>query len=280
MSDRPNGLKREDYVEPACPFCTDEYQSEPPVRPVPMRRVTGRLDEYLARDDRAGAERHLLYWLREAQSGRDVRGEFSLLNELMGFYRKSGDREKALDAAHRAVDTGEKLGIMDMASGATAYVNAATVCREFEMPDRALPLFEKARAVYERELAPDDARLAGLYNNMAVTLCSLGRCREADELYRRALEVLRRAGYGEAEEAVTYLNMANLAEQEKGLENAQDEIEDCLEKAYALLDSPTLPRNGDYAFYCTKCAPTFRYYGHFARAGELEARARKIYERS
>lgn len=272
-----DAVKREDYEEPACPFCVDQHMDEPPKRPVPVGRIIEKLDGYLAKNDTAAAERHLLYWEQEARQGRDTHGLFTLQNELMGFYRKAGDREKAMKYANDALELGEEMGILDRASGATALVNAATVCKAFGEPERSLELFTRARPVYENELAPDDGRLGGLYNNTALTLADLGRYAEARELYGFALATMKKVKHGEGEQALTWLNIANLAEAERGLEAAADEIEQCLETAFRLLSTPNLPKGGQYAFYCEKSAPTFAYYGHFADARELERRAKEIY---
>ena len=64
------------------------------------------------------------------------------------------------------------------------------------------------------------------------------------------------------------------------IDDPNDTFEQYLEKAAALLDDPTLPRDGYYAFVCEKCAPTFDYYGWFLIADDLKERAKTIYERA
>ena len=91
---------------------------------------------------------------------------------------------------------------------------------------------------------------------------------------------MAQAEHGALEQAITYLNMADAAEAEKGLLDASETIDTCLETAQALLDTPTLARDGYYAFVCEKCAPTFEYYGWFAAANDLNERAKAIYERA
>ena len=174
--------------------------------------------------------------------------------------------------------TGDGMDILGRASGATALVNAGTVYKAFSMPEKSLPLFERALPVYESELAPGDWRLGGLYNNMALTLADLKRWDEAEGYYQKALDNMRLTENGEAEQAVTWLNLADLYGARDGIEDAAERIDGCLETALALLDAPTLPRDGDYAYYCRTCAPTFRYYGRFADANDLEKRAEDIYE--
>ena len=87
-------LKPEDYVEPRCLLSGERYGSAPSVIPVPQQRIVEKMNEYMSHRDYDGAERHLLYWLQEAKLGNDLRGQLLIENELIGHYRKVGDREK------------------------------------------------------------------------------------------------------------------------------------------------------------------------------------------
>ena len=273
-------MEREDYTDPQCPFCTDQYEKEPQIRPIPTSRILDKLDDFLSKNDYAGAERLLLYWVDEAGLGHDARGEFQLRNELMGLYRKLGRKEEAMQNADRALALAGEIGLLQSVAGATALLNAATVRKAFGDAAGSIPLFEQARNVYEAELKPDDPRAAGLYNNMSLSLVDLGRFAEARAFYEKAIAILLRTAGNEPEIAVTYLNLANLEEAEKGLENGAEAIETALAAAENYLNTPGQAQNGNYAFVCEKCAPTFDYYGHFAFAAELTERANRIYERT
>ena len=273
-------LEKEDYTDPACPFCTDQYKNEPPVRAVPVGRIIQKLDEHLSYNDYDSGEKLLLYWLREAENGHDKRGKLTICNELMGLYRKTGKKEKALKSLETALFLVEETGIEDTVTAGTTFVNAATVYKAFGSPEKSLPVFRKAQTIYEKELKENDERLGGLYNNMALTLADLEKYDEAYKYYDKAISVMMKNKNGELEAAITYLNIANALENEKGLENAESEIAKLIEKAYSLLDTEGIPRDGYYAFVCEKCAPTFGYYGYFLYNNELKERARKIYERA
>ena len=243
---------------------------------ISISRILERLDEYLGRNDYTSAERHLLYWLSESSGACDGRTELLIRNELMGLYRKLGREQDALNAANEALSKIEELGVAEQVGSATSYINAATVYKAFGRASDAIPLFERARIIYERELEGDDARLGGLYNNMALALVDLSRFSEASALYARALEVMRRADGGDLEVAITYLNMASAAEAECGLVDADERIQKYLDDAEAILDAHA-KRDGYYAFVCEKCASVFGYYGRFFYENELKARARRIY---
>ena len=244
---------------------------------IPVMRIREKLDSYTDRKDYDGAARHLEYWLAEAKAAGDLRGEFVVRNEMMGVFRKKNDRDKAIESAEAAIALISELENGDTISAGTAYVNAGTVYDCFGDPEKAIGCFDEARKIYEAELDGGDERLGGLYNNMALALVDLGRYGEASAYYEKALTVMGKQPAGQLEQAITYLNIANLKEAETGLEAADEQIFGCLENAERLLKDPSLAHNGYYAFVCEKCAPTFSYYGWFTAAAELQKEADRIY---
>lgn len=249
-------------------------------RKIPAQRVIQKLDELLSRNDYSSAKAHLLYWLKEANGIGDLKNALLLNNELMGLCRKLLQKEEALSFAENALGLVNKLGIEENVGAATTYLNCATVYKAFEMADRSMPLFEKAKGIYEKNLSANDERLGGLYNNMALALVDLKRFDEADEFYKKAVEVMRKNEGKEPEQAITYLNMASAAEAQFGLEDGEKVISACVQKAMELLDSCQNQADGNYAFVCEKCATVFGYYGYFAYQNELKKRYERIYERS
>ena len=280
MNERKGALRPEDYEEPSCLLCGVGGGTDPAVQPVPQQRIIQKLDEYMSRRDYAGAERHLLYWLEEARRGRDERGELVVRNELVGHYRKVGDRDKALAQGEKALALLDALDFGGTVSAGTTYVNVATACSAFGENERALALFEKARAVYEALPRTQLHLLGGLYNNMALVYKALGRYGEAFALFEKAMNVMAEVPGGVLEQAITCLNMADAVAAEQGLEAGEARIFALLDQAYELLRDPSAPHDGYYAFVCEKCAPSFSYYGYFLAAEELQSEARRIYERA
>ena len=270
-------LEREDYMDPACPLCGKPGETES-LRPVPLDRIQQKLQEYEDASDWEGVERHLKYWLAEAEQNRDRRGCLMLHNEMMGFYRKQGKREEAMLHAEAADRLIAGLQMEETVTAGTTWVNAGTVHEAFGDPVGGLAFFEKARINYEQNLRGNDSRLGGLYNNMALALTSCGRWAEAKELFMEALRVMEQQEHGEPEQAITWLNLADALEAELGAEEAEEAAGEYLDRAAELLDTPDLPRNGYYAFVCEKCAPVFGHYGYFAEEAELRTRVKEIRE--
>ncbi len=229
------------------------------------------LDKYFECDDMAGAGAYL----EDVRSKHKTHDGFLLtvLNEMMGYYRKTGEEEKGLDAVYSGLSLLSELSLDNTDTGGITMLNAATTLKAFNRQNEAVILYEKAEKVLLSLLSPDDERLAGLNNNMALTLTDLKRYEEAEVRYKTALSVLLKKDGKECDIANTYVNMAELY---NILEN-YDELESCLNSAYEVLNR-TVKRDGYYAYTCRKCAPAFGYFGYFAAEKELNERADRIYE--
>lgn len=245
---------------------------------IPKDRVLDKLDSFLKNNDYQGAKRLLDYWLNEAKYSGDAHGLLLIENELMGLHRKLGEKGQALKFAQDALNQVTIMGIEHNVGAATTYLNSATVFKAFDMAEEALPLYEKAKSIYELNLSPDDERLGGLYNNMGLALVDLKRFKEADELYNKALSVMESNNAKEPEQAITYLNMATAVETEFGLTEGKIKIDELIKKAMVCMDLGKSRTDGNYAFVCEKCVSVFGYYGYTDYAKELNERARRIYE--
>ena len=242
---------------------------------IPMGSVIKKLDECLELNDFDWAEKHLKYWLEEARTLNDNDGMLSVYNELIELYRKTLN-EEGIKTANDAIELVREIGLDDTITMGTALINAAIVYKTFGQTEKALELYEKAKIIYEFYLKNDDDKLAGLYNNMAVTLIELKKYDDAKQLFEKALEVMKNTGQGEIEMAITYCNLADLHAADKGTEEGEKEINECLTKAEELLNNEDIERDDYYAFVCEKCAPVFSYYGFFFTANELTKRAKEI----
>ena len=250
------------------------------ITPVPQQRIMDRLDLLMTRKDYVEAENHLLYWLGEAERGHDLPGQLMVCNELIGFYRKTGKKTKAFDAAGKALALLQTSEFDGLTGTGTTYVNIATAYSAFKEYEKSLEYFDKARIIYEADPQTPMHLLGGLYNNMALSFQALGRFSDAFACYENALTAMEQVRNGVLEQAITYLNMADALSAEKGIEQTETQVFYYLDKAYDLLMDESSPRDGYYAFVCEKCAPGFSYYGYFAAAEELREEARKIYERA
>jgi hypothetical protein len=255
-----------------CESCSKEKQDR-----VPIRRVVEKLDEHFSRNDLAGAGRLLSYWEREARLSGDTRGLLEILSEEIGYFRRTGEKERGLAAVSEAFALMEEHGLGNSVSGGTIYVNGATTMKAFGRAAEALPYYERARRIYEAELPPDSYLLAALCNNTASAYAELGEFEKAEENYKTAIGILEKNGNNDGEIAVSYVNLAHLYYDKDKMDGR---IASSLDAAWSYLCSETLPHDGNYAFICSKCAPSYGFFGYFAREAELTAAAEKIYDRT
>ena len=250
------------------------------VVPIPRQRILDKLDGYMSRKDFAGAEQHLRYWMGEAERGNDQYGQLTVCNELIGFYRKTGQEAPALAAIEKALHLLAALKLGETTSVGTTCVNIATALCAFGWHAEALKHFENARLIYESDPQTPTHLLGGLYNNMALACQAVGRFSEAYDYYDRALVQMEKVSGGVLEQAITCLNIADAVAADVGMEQGEERIFSLLDKASTLLRDSSVPRDSYYAFVCEKCAPGFSYYGYFAVAEELRKEAERIYERT
>lgn len=270
-----------DYKEPRCLLCDGDFyfpDKDAPKGRIPIDRILRKLDDCFDHNEMDEAGRLLRHWLNEAEYLKDKDGELFVLSEMMGYYRKTREEENALESVRRGLDLVKTLGTGETVSGATVILNAATTLKAFGKAEKSLPLYEKVLNAYKKLLGENDERMAGLYNNYALALVDLKNYTEAEKLYLSAIKILKDKKNGENDTAVTYVNMAHMYEQIAP--DDESRIENCLDKAYACLNSDKLERDGYHAYVCAKCAPSFGYFGYFLIDAELKERAEILYART
>ncbi len=269
-----------DYKEPSCALCGGKEfyypEKDAPIGRIPVARIIEKLDECYNKNDMIEASRLLFYWQEEAKVLKDLQGELSIVNELLGHLRKINDVEKGLLAIDKALFLIKNLDAENSVSSATIYLNIATTLKAFGKPNEALPLFDKAFSIYSKDLERNKPYLAGFYNNKALTLVDLKEYDGAIECYNLALDNLKFTDRELVDGAITFVNMAHLY---NALGNKQKTI-DCLFSAFDFLNNEQNENNGYYAYVLSKCAPSFRQFGYDKIADDFEKLSRGIYERT
>ncbi len=271
-----------DYKEPSCALCGGKEFYNPDKSDVkgriPVMRIIEKTDIEFSKNNYLEAGRLLEYWNNEAISLNDKQGELSMTNELIGFYRKTQNKDKAYACIERCKELLSILGQENSATGATVLLNSATAYKAFNEPEKSLPLFYQAEEIYLEILQKGDARFGGLYNNMALTLVDLKEFDKAKECYLKAIKVMEQVERGQCDLAITYVNMAHMYE-DFSIENKKD-ITDCMFSAYNLLSEENVLHDGYYAFVLEKCAPSFLHFGFNVIYNEFIKEAKTIYERN
>jgi tetratricopeptide (TPR) repeat protein len=106
-------------------------------------------------------------------------------------------REHRLDEALPIADEALRLAIEsageDSVDAALTYATAAEVHRVAGRPDRALPLYRRARAIYEKIRGPQDTRVAAVLSQEALILIDERKFALAEQELNRALAIVERS---------------------------------------------------------------------------------------
>ena len=253
-----------------CSSCSKEQQNK-----VPILRVISKLDDLFSKNDLSGAARLLEYWSGEADMIGDRRGKLEILNEQIGLYRRTNERDKALEAVNGALLIIEQEALQNSISTGTIYVNIATTLKAFGKVQDGMPYYKKAEEIYNSNADVSFFKKAALNNNMASAYAEIGDADLAEKHYLKAIELLSIDSEFYGEIAVSYVNLAHLYED---MAKSETSILETMDKAWDYLNKDGIIKDGNYAFICSKCAPSFDYFGFEQRAAQLESEANRIYE--
>jgi tetratricopeptide (TPR) repeat protein len=270
-----------DYKEPSCSLCGGKQFYNPKktdaIARVPISRILDKLSTFFDKNDLVGAKDFLVNWLNEAKALNDKHGELSILNELVGIYRKLLDKDNGEKIIENALSLINELNQQDTVSGATIFLNIATAYKAFGNIEKSIEIFKIAEEVYKKHLSPSDEKFGGLYNNMALSFADLKDFNSAKLCYEKAISIMEKVENGKLDLAITYVNLAHLYED---FENDKNLITDCMFTAFNLLTDESIVKNGYYAFVLEKCAPSFLHFGFSVIYNQFKKEYEEIYARN
>lgn len=240
---------------------------------IPLQEILARCDTLFNAEKSAEKGELLRFWRQKAREMGDTSGELSLLNELMGHYRMTGDVPRGLEAVRDGMALIDLLQIGRSLSAGTIFLNGATALHAFGESDKALELYERSYQNYTGHLSPGDERFAGLFNNMAAVYMSKGLFKKAEDFYLKALDVLNE-NRNSMDAAVTCLNLAQLYRSFLKDRSLIDTMVSCARDHF---DAPGVERGSYYAHTCRKCASGFGALGYPEMEAELNERADRYY---
>lgn len=238
-------------------------------------RFIAKLDECFDRNDMKAACEWIESRKKEARDIGDDRGLLTVLNEAVGYYRRTQKRGKADKAMRESLDLVEKLGLSQTLSGATIFINAATTLSFFGEEEKGLALYDKAAKVYEQEGRIETYEYAALLNNKAGALYTLKRYDEAERDWKKSIEILCKIGRHAGEIAISLVMLAHLTFNRDN--TSYDRVESLLDEAWEYINSDDQSKDGNYAYVLRKCAPSFDYFKRRDEAEAMREVAKEIY---
>ncbi len=240
---------------------------------IDTERVLSKLDSIFDSNNLTEAERLLLFWQNEAINLNDKKGELTILNELIGLYRRTKDAEKSKNVVDRSIKIIDELELDNNISTATIYLNIATNINSFGDAKSSLKYYEKTYKIYNENLNKDDKLFASFYNNYASALANTGRFEDAKETYLKAISILQKQSISKAETAISYINVSYVYE----MLNQSDKVSECMDNAYKNLTDISNEKNGNYYFELSKCVEPFRERGYIEIADTFQNEINNFY---
>lgn len=228
-----------------------------------IEQVLEQLDGLFAQHKVAQVEGFLLGKIDEASAEGDTSALITLLNEIIGHYRETGEFDKSIAACRQVLVLMDELGLNGTVAYATTLLNVANACRVAGLLRESMTYYQEVRGIYEKNLAQTDFRYASLYNNMSLLFQEMGDYESACDCLERALGIASMYEGARIEVAVTYTNLA--ASQLK-LGRYQEAI-DNLMKAFSIFE---MDEDRDYHYSGALSAMGEAQY----LAGNLEESAR------
>lgn len=172
-----------------------------------IEKILEQVDRLLAQKKGDEAESLLLESAVYAVEHEDDESLLQLLNELLGYYRETGQAENVDTCASRAVGLARRMGLEGTLPYATTLLNVANAYRACGRLAESAACYREVEEIYGRLLPPDSPAIAGLKNNRSLLYQETGEYEKAKRQQEEALAIV--AGDGLAyETAVTLANLA------------------------------------------------------------------------
>jgi len=172
-----------------------------------IQKVLAQVDKYFEENKGEEAEKLMQQSIVQAVREEDDASLLHLLNELLGYYRETSQRENAMQIASQAIAQAGRMGLEGTIPYATTLLNVANACRVCGKLQESMEYYRQTEEIYARQLEPDDMLTAGLKNNMSLLYQEMGNFAEAKKMLLEALAIVekKQAPY---ELGVTCANLA------------------------------------------------------------------------
>ncbi len=149
--------------------------------------------------------------------------------------------DEALSLAEEGLSIVTKASPEDSVETALAYANVGEIHRAAGRPARALPLYRKARAIYEKQLGPMNVRVGALLGQEGLIMLSDGKLGLAEKNLVRSLKVVTESCPDcILERIVAETNLAILRLRQKNYGEADRLFSDALAREERYYSSPGL----------------------------------------
>lgn len=216
-----------------------------------MEELLQQIDRLLEENKGAQAQALMEERLGEALAGGDRGGAVTLLNELIGFCRETGQAEKSYYYGETVLELLQEMGLAGTLPFATSVLNIASAYRAGGRLEDAMTCYRAVEQIYSQVLDPGDMLVASLYNNKALLYQETGEFEAAAAYLEQALKIALQHPERYYEQASSYANLAATCLRL----GREEQAADCFQKAIGLFEAHGVRD----AHYCAALASLATY---------------------
>lgn len=248
-----------------------------------MNEILQRVDALFEENKPQEGLQLMLSTLQKAIEIQDDEAILQLLNELLGYYRETGQVEVVCNLAQKAVAQADSMGLQGTIPYATTLLNVANCYRAVGRLQDSLQNYQKVREIYDQILPQDSMLAVGLENNMSLLYQEMGDFEKAKECLLKAAAVAEN-NHADFETAVAYSNLATTRLQLGEAEQAKEDADKAMEafRRSGEEDShfaAALSALGTYYYSKAEYQDAIRYFEQAADIIERNLGKNKGYER-
>ena len=162
------------------------------------------------------------------QNGDDFLG-ITILNEIIGFNRDTGNFEKSLRACDETISLLKRNHLEGTVEYATSLQNVANAYRAAGKKVESLGYYNIVFKIYREQLDENDYKFASLHNNIALLYQEMGNFMMAIEHLKKSLSIIEKIEESDIEVATTLSNLAASEIELDDLPSAKKHLERALE---------------------------------------------------
>ncbi len=165
------------------------------------------LDKLFAKKAIDEVEPFLNESMENAKKENDKSAQFTILNEMMGFFRDTSQYDKSIKACNQCLSLMKEMNIEGTVDYATSLQNIANAHRAAGKLEQSLMFYNEAMKIYEKNIEPNDFRMASINNNIALLYQEMGDYVNAVAHLKMALCIIEQLSDSRIEVAVTHSNL-------------------------------------------------------------------------
>lgn len=173
-----------------------------------LNQILTQYDSMFGKNSLPEIEEYLVDVITEAKEKSEMGILVTLINEIIGFYRDTTQKEKALHYCEQLQQILKEMQLEGRIDYATSLLNVANAYRQFGLFEESLDLYRIVETTYDGQVSKNDFMFASLYNNWSLLYQEMGDFEAARDLLKKALVIADSYDEAVIPQATTRTNLA------------------------------------------------------------------------